>query len=68
MKIYEYEIELSDDMDRDYHREGIVIAENEDKAGKQVYDYYDKRTSDYVDHNVVLKELDIGSGKVIEYD
>lgn len=68
MKIYEYEIELSDDMDRGYLREGIVIAENEVKATKQVYDYYDKRTLDYVDHNVVLKELYVGSGKVIEYD
>ena len=66
MKIFKYEIELTDDRDRDYCRTGIIISNNKETAQKEVYDYYDNRTTDYVNHNVLLSEITTEKGMIIE--
>lgn len=66
MKIFKYEIELTNDNDRDYCRTGIVISNNKETAQKEVYEYYDGRTTDYVSHNVLLNEVDVDKSVIIE--
>ena len=66
MKIFKYEIELTDDNDKDYCKTGIIISESEETAQAEVYDYYDSRTTDYVSHNVLLNEIDVGKSMIIE--
>lgn len=66
MKIFKYEIELTDDNDKDYCKTGIIISESKETAQVEVYDYYDNRTTDYVSHNVLLNEIDVGKSMIIE--
>lgn len=66
MKIFKYEIELTDDNDKDYYKSGIIISDSKEAAQKEVYDYYDSRTTDYVSHNVLLNEIDVGKSMIIE--
>ena len=66
MKIFRYEVELSDDNDRDYHKTGLIVSENKEKAETKVYEYYDARTTDYVSHNIVLTEINSHEGIIIE--
>ena len=66
MKIFKYEIELTNDNDKDYCKTGIIISESEETAQVEVYDYYDNRTTDYVSHNVLLNEIDVGKSMIIE--
>lgn len=66
MKIFKYEIELTNDNDKDYYKTGIVISDSKEAAQTEVYDYYDSRTTDYVSHNVLLNEIDIKEGFIIE--
>ena len=68
MKIYRYDIELSDDNDRDYHQTGIIVTENKEKAESQIYNYYDNKTTDYVSHIITLTEIDTSKGIIIEDD
>lgn len=66
MKVFKYEIGLSDDMDRDYEKTGIIVSENKETAEKEVYSYYDKRTTDYVEKNVYLEEIYTHKSLIIE--
>lgn len=66
MKIYRYDIELSDD--REYHKTGIIVSENKEKAESQIYNYYDNKTTDYVSHIITLTEIDTCKGIIIEDD
>lgn len=66
MKVFRYEIGLSDDMDRDYEKTGIIVSENKETAEKEVYSYYDKRTTDYVEQNVYLEEIDTSKALILE--
>lgn len=66
MKIFKYEIEFTNDNDKDYHKTGIVISESKETAGKQVYQHYDKKTTDYVYPGVLLTEMNIIDGLIIE--
>ena len=66
MKVFRYEIGLSDDMDRDYEKTGIIVSENKETAEKEVYSYYDKRTTDYVEKNVYLEEIDTSKALILE--
>ena len=66
MKVFRYEIGLSDDMDRDYEKTGIIVSENKETAEKEVYSYYDKRTTDYVEQNVYLEEIDTSKAVILE--
>lgn len=66
MKIFKYEIELTNDNDIDYCKTGIIISESEETAQVEIYDYYDNRTTDYVSHNVLLNEIDVGKSMIIE--
>lgn len=66
MRVFRYEIGLSDDRDIDYERTGIIISENKETAAKEVYSYYDKRTTDYVEQNVYLEEIDTSKSLIIE--
>ena len=66
MKVFRYEIGLSDDMDRDYEKTGIIVSENKETAEKEVYSYYDKRTTDYVEKNVYLEEIDTSKELILE--
>ena len=67
MKVFRYEICLSDDMDRDYEKTGLIVSENKETAAKEVYSYYDKRTTDYVEQNVYLEEIDTSKALILEY-
>ena len=66
MRVFRYEIGLSDDMDRDYEKTGIIVSENKETAEKEVYSYYDKRTTDYVEQNVYLEEIDTSKALILE--
>lgn len=66
MKVFRYEIGLSDDRDRDYEKTGIIVSENKETAEKEVYSYYDKRTTDYVEQNVYLEEIDTSKALILE--
>ena len=66
MKVFRYEIGLSDDRDRDYEKTGIIVSENKETAEKEVYSYYDKRTTDYVEQNVDLEEIDTSKALILE--
>ena len=66
MKVFRYEIGLSDGMDRDYEKTGIIVSENKETAEKEVYSYYDKRTTDYVEQNVYLEEIDTSKAVILE--
>ena len=67
MEVFKYEIELTDDNDRDYYKIGIIVSQNEETAAKEVYDYYDKKTTDYVRHNVLLTRVDDRGSLIIEF-
>ena len=66
MKVFRYEIGLSEDMDRDYEKTGLVVSENKETAAKEVYSYYDKITTDYVEQNVYLEEIDTSKALILE--
>ena len=66
MKVFRYEIGLSDDMDRDYEKTGLIVSETKETAEKEVYSYYDKRTTDYVEQNVYLEEIDTSKALILE--
>ena len=66
MKVFRYEIGLSDDRDRDYEKTGIIVSENKETAEKEVYSYYDKKTTDYVEQNVYLEEIDTSKAVILE--
>lgn len=66
MRVFRYEIGLSDYMDRDYEKTGIIVSENKETAEKEVYSYYDKRTTDYVEQNVYLEEIDTSKALILE--
>ena len=66
MKVFRYEIGLSDDMNRDYEKTGLVVSENKETEAKEVYSYYDKKTTDYVEQNVYLEEIDTSKALILE--
>lgn len=66
MKIFKYEIELTNDNDKDYYKTGIVVSDNKEAAQREVYDYYDSRTTDYVSHNILLNEINVDKSIIIE--
>ena len=69
MKIFNYQIELTDDNDKDYWKSGIVISESKEKATTDVYNHYDNSTTDYVFPNVILTEIteiNLNESKIIE--
>lgn len=66
MKLFRYEIEHINDNDRSYYKTGIIISENEEDAETKVYEHYDSRTTDYVSHNVLLDEVSMEEGLIIE--
>ena len=66
MKIFRYEVELTNDNDNDYYKTGLVISESKDMAKKQVYQYYDKKTTDYVCPRILLTEINTTQNLIIE--
>lgn len=66
LKIFKYEIELTDDNDKDYYKTGIIISDSKETAQEEVYEYYDSRTTDYVSHNVLLNEINVEKSMIIE--
>lgn len=66
IKLFRYEVGLSDDNDRDYYKTGLIVSENKEKAKTKVYEYYDARTTDYVYHNMILTEISLDEGIIIE--
>ena len=66
MKVFEYEITLTDDNDNDYCKTGVIISENKNTAMNYLYQYYESGTTDYVDHDsIILKEI-TGKNIIIE--
>ena len=57
---------LSDDNDRDYYKTGLVVSESEEKAQNEIYEHYDAKTTDYVSHNIILTEISLDEGIIIE--
>lgn len=43
MKIFRYEVGLTNDNDNDYYKTGLVISESKEMAEKQVYQHYDEK-------------------------
>ena len=41
MNCYKYCVLLSDDMDRDYEKTGLVFSDNKEKAEELIYQYYE---------------------------
>lgn len=66
LKLFKYKIELINDNDESYYKTGIIISENKEEAQIKVYEYYDNRTTDYVDHNVLLNDIDMKENLIIE--
>lgn len=66
MRVFKYEIELANDNDRDYCKTGIIICDNKETAQKEVYDYYNNRTTDYIFPTVLLNEIDTKKSMIIE--
>lgn len=66
IKVFKYEVMLSNDNDRDYYKTGLVVSESEEKAQNEVYEYYDAKTTDYVSHNIILTEISLDEGIIIE--
>lgn len=64
MKIFRYKVELTND--NDYYKTGLVINENKEMAEKQVYQYYDKKTTDYVCPSILLTEINTIQNLIIE--
>lgn len=64
MKIFRYKVELTND--NDYYKTGLVINENKEMAEKQVYQYYDKKTTDYVCPRILLTEINTIQNLIIE--
>ena len=67
MEIFKYEIELTNEYDVDYYKIGIIVSQDEETAVKEVYDYYDERTIDYVSHNILLTKIDNRKSLIIEF-
>ena len=68
MKIFRYEVELINDNDNDYYKTGLVISESKEMAEKQVYQYYDEKTTDYVCPRILLTEINTTQNLIIEDD
>lgn len=66
MNCYKYCVFLSDDMDRDYKKTGLVFSDNKEKAEELVYQYYEKRTTDYVYRTISLEKITISNGLILE--
>ena len=66
IKVFKYEVMLSNDNDRDYYKTGLVVSESEEKAQNEIYEYYDAKTTDYVSHNIILTEISLDEGINIE--
>ena len=66
MNCYKYCVFLSDDMDRDYEKTGLVFSDNKEKAEELVYQYYEKRTTDYVYRTISLEKITISNGLILE--
>ena len=66
MKIFRYKVGLTNDNDNDYYKTGLVINENKEMAEKQVYQYYDKKTTDYVCPSILLTEINTIQNLIIE--
>ncbi|MCJ7965739.1 hypothetical protein MT487_01465 [Lachnospiraceae bacterium NSJ-171] len=66
IKVFKYEVMLSNDNDRDYYKTGLVVSESEEKAQNEIYEYYDAKTTDYVSHNIILTEISLDEGIIIE--
>lgn len=66
IKVFKYEVMLSNDNDRDYYKTGLVVSESEEKAQNEIYEYYDDKTTDYVSHNIILTEISLDEGIIIE--
>lgn len=66
MKIFRYEVGLTNDNDNDYYKTGIVISESKEMAEKQVYQHYDEKTTDYVCPRILLIEINTTQNLIIE--
>ena len=66
MNCYKYCILLSDDMDRDYEKTGLVFSDNKEKAEELVYQWYEQRTTDYVSQSISLEKITINNGLILE--
>lgn len=66
MNCYKYCVLLSDDMDRDYEKTGLVFSDNKEKAEELIYQYYEKRTTDYVYRTISLEKITISNGLILE--
>lgn len=66
MNCYKYCILLSDDMDRDYEKTGLVFSDNKEKAEELVYQWYEQRTTDYVSQSISLEKITISNGLILE--
>lgn len=66
MNCYKYCVRLSDDMDRDYEKTGLVFSDNKEKAEELIYQYYEKRTTDYVYRTISLEKITISNGLILE--
>ena len=66
MNCYKYCVLLSDVMDRDYEKTGLVFSDNKEKAEELIYQYYEKRTTDYVYRTISLEKITISNGLILE--
>ena len=68
MNCYKYCILLSDDMDRDYEKTGLVFSDNKEKEEELVYQWYEQKTTDYVSQSISLEKITISNGLILESD
>lgn len=66
MNCYKYCVFLSNDMEKDYEKTGLVFSDNKEKAEELVYQYYEKRTTDYVYRTISLEKITISNGLILE--
>ena len=66
MKIFKYEIQLTNDNDVDYYKTGIVVSDSPENAEKEVFNKYNQKTMDYVGPSVSLLEIKTDRKAIIE--
>lgn len=66
MKIFKYEVQLTNDNDEDYYKTGIVISDCPENAEKEVFNEYNQKTMDYVSPSVSLLEIKTDRKAIIE--
>lgn len=68
MNCYKYCVLLSNDMDEDYEKTGLIFSESEERAEELVYQYYQEKTTDYVWRPIPLEKIAISNGLILESD